>query len=149
MRIVAVIAFTLAAGLAAAQAPSVDALFREFGLYGTWAPDCAAEPSPDNPHVRIASPTADLVLEEHNLGPHYAANRYSVLAAERLNASDISVTVIFQPGSERQQRQTLIFRVRDGTRRTMFNQPDGGAVRVKNGVALAHGSRTPLLKKCE
>jgi len=30
----------------------------------------------------------------------------------------------------------------------MFNQPDGGEVRVKDGVALAHGVRTPVLRKC-
>jgi len=42
-----------------------------------------------------------------------------------------------------------VFRVREGTRRTLFNQPDGGAVRVKDGIALAHGSKTPVLNKCD
>jgi hypothetical protein len=31
----------------------------------------------------------------------------------------------------------------------MFNQGDGGTVRVKDGIALARGSKTPLLRKCE
>jgi hypothetical protein len=30
----------------------------------------------------------------------------------------------------------------------MFNQPEDGEVRVKDGIALAHGTRTPLLRKC-
>ena len=51
-------------------------------------------------------------------------------------ASSLSVEVIFQPGTEAEERQKLVFLVRDGTRRTMFNQPDGGAVRVKDGIAL-------------
>ena len=30
----------------------------------------------------------------------------------------------------------------------MFNQPEGGAVRVKDGIALPFHVKTPLLKKC-
>jgi hypothetical protein len=30
----------------------------------------------------------------------------------------------------------------------MFNQADGGSVRVRDGIALARGSKTPLLHKC-
>ena len=59
------------------------------------------------------------------------------------------MAVIFQPGAQGEERQKLVFLIRNGTRRTMFNQPDGGAVRVKDGIALAHGIKTPVLKKCE
>jgi hypothetical protein len=48
-----------------------------------------------------------------------------------------------------EERQKLVFLVRDNTRRTMFNEGDGGTVRVKDGIALARGSKTPLLRKCE
>jgi ribosomal protein S28E/S33 len=40
-------------------------------------------------------------------------------------------------------------RVRDGTRRTLFNRSVDGPVRVKDGVALKFGLKTPLLRKCE
>ncbi len=89
------------------------------------------------------------MLEDHDLGPDFAVNRYSVLSAERISASSMSVDVIFQPGTEVEERQKLVFSVRDNTRRTMFNQADGGTVRVKDGIALARGSKTPLLRKCE
>ena len=56
--------------------------------------------------------------------------------------------VLFGPGTENEQKQKLILLVRKGTRRTMFNQPEGGEVRVKDGIALAHGTKTPLLRKC-
>jgi hypothetical protein len=56
--------------------------------------------------------------------------------------------VIFQPGTEAEERQKLVFAVREKTRRTMFNQTDGGSVRVRDGIALARGSKTPLLHKC-
>lgn len=131
------------------NAGSVDELFQQYNLFGTWAADCSKPATPSNPRVSITTPSAGLVLEDHNLGPDFSMNRYSVLSAEKVSANSISVEVIFQPGTEVEERQKLVFSVRDNTRRTMFNQADGGTVRVKNGVALARGSKTPLLRKCE
>jgi hypothetical protein len=150
MRIAAVIvlAFTTAMPTTA-KAAQVDALFEQFGLFGTWAPDCGQPASPANPHVKITTPSMGLVLENHDLGRDYAVNHYTMLSAERLSDERLSVEVIFQPGTEVEERQKLEFLVRKDTRRTMFNQPDGGAVRVKDGVALAHGVKTPVLNKCE
>ena len=149
MRIAAVLGLAFATAVPAAKAAPVDELFRQFGLFGTWAPDCGQAASPANPHVSITTPSPGLVLENHDLGRDYAINRYSMLAAERISDERLSVEVIFQPGTDAEERQKLVILVRKGTRRTMFNQPDGGAVRVKNGIALAHGSKTPVLNKCE
>lgn len=133
----------------AAAAASVEELFQQFGLFGNWAGDCAQPAAPGNPHVSISMPTAGLVLEEHDLGSDFAVNRYSVLSADRVAAERLAVEVIFQPGAEGEERQKLVFLIRHDTRRTMFNQPDGGPVRVKDGIALAHHTKTPLLRKCE
>ncbi len=146
MRLVAVLVF--AAVTSAAAAP-VDLLFQEFGLFGTWAPDCKQPATPANPHVSITIPSPGLVQEEHDLGPNYTVNHYSMLSAERLSADELSVEVIFQPGTETEERQKLVFQVRKGTRRTMFNQPQDGPVRVKDGIVLARGAKTPVLEKCE
>jgi hypothetical protein len=132
----------------AAATAAVEDVFNRFGLFGVWALDCAKHPAPDNPHVRITMPSPGLVFEEHDLGPSYTVNRYSVLAAEAVAPTRVSVRVIFQPGAAGEERQTLVFELQGGTRRTMFNQADGGPVRVKDGIALARGSKTPTLKKC-
>ena len=132
-----------------ANAGSADEIFQQFGLFGTWAADCSRPATPFNPYVSITTPSAGLVLEDHNLGPDFSINRYSVLSAEKVSASSVSVEVIFQPGTEAEERQKLVFSVHDNTRRTMFNEADGGTVRVKDGIALARGSKTPLLRKCE
>jgi hypothetical protein len=94
-------------------------------------------------------PSAGLILEDHNLGPDYAVNRYSILSAEQVSSTSVAVNVIFQPGADAEERQKLIFAVRDKTRRTIFNQTDGGSVQVKDGIAVARGSKTPVLRKCE
>ena len=132
-----------------AHAASAEELFRHFNLFGTWATDCKIPPTPSNPHVSITTPSAGLILEDHNLGSDYAVNRYSVLSAEQVTSTSVAVNVIFQPGTDAEERQKLIFAVRDKTRRTMFNQTDGGPVRVKDGIAVARGSKTPLLRKCD
>lgn len=150
MRLLAIFVLVTSFALAGdASGASVDELFQQFGLFGTWAADCSQPATPTNPRVSIITPSAGLVLEDHNLGPDFAINRYSILSAEMVSANSLSVDVIFQPGTEVEERQKLVFAVRDNTRRTIFNQTDGGAVRVKDGIALARGSKTPLLRKCE
>jgi hypothetical protein len=152
-RIVAVLLVVVATALPAVassgEGPPPEQLFRQFGLFGTWATDCGTVASPANPHVKISQPSPGLILEEHHIGADYAVNRYSVLSAERLSDTRLSVVVLFHPGAEDQERQKLIFLIRDRTRRTVFNQVDGGPVRVNDGIALAHGTKTPLLHKCE
>jgi hypothetical protein len=157
MRIAAVIMFVVALAMSAAaqdvrkngsKPATVEELFNQFGLFGTWAADCKQPASPANPHVSVIMPSPGQVTENHDLGPDYAINHYSVLSAERLSATRLAVEVIFQPGGEGGERQKLVFLIRGGTRRTLFNQADGGAVRVKGGIALARGTKTPLLRKC-
>lgn len=123
-------------------------LFRAFDLFGTWASDCGRPPSPANPHVSVAVADGGLVFETHDVGPAYAANHYNVLSALRVADDQLEVKVIFQPGTPAEQHQTLVMLVRNGTRRTIFNEVEGGIVRVKNGVVLAAGLKTPLLRKC-
>jgi len=151
MRFALVLILALVTSLPAAAdtGPLVEQVFHQFKLFGTWAINCQGEATPTNPRVTIGMPTAGVVIEDHDLGTDYALNRYSVLAAQRITAERLAVDVIFQPGSPGEARQKLEFLVRDGTRRTMFNQSDGGPVRVKGGIALARGSKTPLLRKCE
>ncbi len=145
----------LAASSAAAASATVEAkpataeVLRGFGLFGMWAVDCTRDAAPDNPHVSDLMVRPGLVLERHDLGPDSAKNIYRIIAAERLSATRLSLRVIFQPGGEREERQHLELVVRDGTRRTMFNEPEGGPVLVKDGVAVGFGVQTPLLRKCE
>jgi hypothetical protein len=152
MRLAAVMALLTAIAVpanAASRTASVEDLFQQFGLFGSWAPDCAAAASPENPYVSITKPDAGHVLEDQDLGPGATVNHYRMLSAKRLSAERLSVEVIFQPGQETEERERLIFRVHRGTRRTLFNQPAGGAVLVENGLARGNGHKTPLLHKCD
>ena len=141
MRLAAVVVLVLTGLMPAAAQdvrPSVGsakvaAVLKDAGLFGTWAVDCDAAATPANPHVSIMLAGAGTVLERHELGSDY----------ER-----VSVEVLFQPGSEREQEQHLIFTVGNGTRRTIFNHIVGGTVLVKDGLVAGHSAKTPTLKKC-
>ena len=157
MRWVVTMALVLLATLPTAAAPAsgvpagqdVETVFREFGLLGTWAVDCTRPAELDNPRVSDVLLSPGEVMERHDLGPGSEPNLYSILAAKRLSKTRIGLWVIFRPGQEGEQRQRLEMVVRDDTRRTLFNQPQGGPVRVKDGVVVGYGLKTPLLHKCE
>lgn len=148
-RVLSVALLSVFAAMSAACATPVEDVFRDFGMFGTWAVDCSQPPSPANPRVTDVMESSGSVSENQDLGPDFAVNRYSVVAAERASREHMAIEVIFQPGTEHEQRQKLTLLIRKNTRRTMFNQPEGEAARVKDGVALARGIKTPVLKKCE
>jgi hypothetical protein len=149
MRWVAVLLLAAAFSAPAEAAPTTEELLNLFALFGTWAVDCKREAAPDNPHVSVMMQGPGLILEDHDLGGDNAVNRYSILSAEKLSDTRIAVQVIFQPGKEPEERQRLVLAVHDGTRRTLFTQPQDGPVRVSDGVVTAYGVATPLLRKCE
>ena len=152
MRIAAVMVLAAAIALPtaslSAKAASTEVVFRAFGLFGNWAPDCDRPATPANPHVSIVAAGDGEVQEVHDLGPDYVVNRYKVLSAERLSAERLQVKAIFQPGTDAEERQMLVFLVRGPTRRTMVNRKDGGEIRVRHGIALANGGKTAVLRKC-
>ena len=127
---------------------AVETLYRDVGMFGTWAADCGRPASLDNPHVSVSTPGAGLVLENNDVGPRYDANRYSVLSARRLPAHRLEVSVIFRPGAAGEERQTLVIELRNGKRRTLFNRVEGGDIRVRHGIVLSRGIKTPVLWKC-
>jgi hypothetical protein len=123
-------------------------LFRDLGLFGTFAADCGRPAAPNNPHVSVTQESPDLVIETHFVGDQYAANHYSVRSARRLGSDRLEIKVVFVPGMQAEQLQTLEIVFGKGTRRTIFNRVDDGEIRVERGIAVANGSKTPLLKKC-
>ena len=150
MRVLCVLALALLATSAAAQdKPSVADLFKQYGLIGEWAVDCKADASPANPHVEVAEDEKGTIVERHDLGRDYRVNAYRILTAKRVSPTEVSVQALFDAGTEDEQKQNLTFSVRDNTRRTLFTQVEGGPVRVKNGVAVGFGMKTPKLRKCE
>lgn len=156
MRLAAVV-FIVLAGVAPVAAQDanpiainagIETVLRDAGLFGAWAVDCGAPPTPANPHVSLLLADAGAVIERHELGPNYEVNDYRVIAAKRLSRTRVSVDVRFKPGSDREEEQRIVFAVEHGTRRTMYNRVVGGPVVVKDGVVAGRDVKTPTLRKC-
>jgi hypothetical protein len=154
--LVAVVFFAVFVAVPATAQPSpgqdvkqVAALLGQVGLIGAWAIDCGEPASPSNPHVEVSVPEQGPVKEVHDLGAEFSANEYVILTAGRSGKDRVSLDVVFQPGTENEQRQKLIIEVNGDSRRTLFNQPAGEPVRVKDGQVVGANLQTPVLKKCE
>lgn len=137
-----------AAAAVAATSPAAR-IYRNLGLFGTWAPNCGAPASPDNPHVNVVSGDKGLVLEQDDFGADYEVNRYLIVAARRMKNRQLAVDALFAQGRTEPQRQLIIMHVADKRRRTMFTGTADAAPLVKDGIALANGKPTPQLNKCD
>jgi len=131
---------------------TAEPVYRDFNLLGDWAVACDRPASPMNPHVNVTAPGGGLIVEHHDVGSDFAPNLYHVVAAVRAAKDLVEARALFRPGTEGEETQTLVMRIaRDkkgiDTRRTMFNRGDDG-VRVKDGVAVRSGAKTPVLKRC-
>lgn len=145
-----VLLLMLSSTAAATQNPSVTKLFDEFGLFGTWATDCNRAPAVDNPYATVIRPTGTgPVIEKDDAGPSAYVNRYTIVSAKRLTADTLSVTTVYRVGKQEKQVQDQIWFVRDGSWRTLFNQPKGETALVKDGNVVGSGIKTPILHRCD
>src|SRR5437667_457537 len=80
-------AFILLAG-AAAQAASVKEVFEAHDLLGTWALDCAAQPSPQNPYV-VFRPVENYVQRDTMAGATDRSDASVIDLAEDRKANEI------------------------------------------------------------
>lgn len=143
---VAILLLILVASVAAAD--TAEELFTQFDLFGSWAVRCDQPASPMNPHVTIAAISSGVLTEEQNTGPDFQLNSYLIATAEKVDPTSLSVHALFRAGTGDQVGQKIVWRIASKTRRTLFNQLDGGRVLVKDGVVVSTGGSTPLLHKC-
>ena len=141
-------AIVFVAAAVAATSPAAR-VYRELGLFGTWAPNCAEPASPDNPHVSVANGEKGLVLEQDDFGADYEINRYLIVAARRMKDHRVVVDALFAQDGAEPKRQLIIMHVVDRTRRTMFTGTGDAPPLVKDGIAVANGQPTPQLNKCD
>jgi hypothetical protein len=60
-------------------------VLEEFGLYGTWADDCNAKPTPTNPYTVFQLTSRGNVELRHDFGPDYDEMVYRIVEAQRIS----------------------------------------------------------------
>jgi hypothetical protein len=75
------IQFPFWAALACAQSPT--SAIKEFGLIGTWADDCNANPGPSNQYASFSITSRGTIMLRNDFGPDYGDMIYRIVAGIR------------------------------------------------------------------
>jgi len=148
-RFAVIVAILMLFATPAAEAASLERTFEAAGLFGTWAPNCAEKPSPDNPRVTVARGRKGTAIERDEFGPDYEVNRYLMVAVKSMGDHRLAIDALFQQSGAEPQRQLIVVEVKARTRRTLFTGTADEPPRVKDGIAVAVGKPTPTLNKCD
>ena len=137
-------ALCVLAGPAAVQAQQTAGILNAFGLFGSWAIQCGAPPSPANVVQTVSWTGGEPVEYSETIGPGAAANRYRIISARMPDATTLLLQVLL---NGRDTENLTITKYGNDAIRTMTNQTWNGFL-VQNGVIVATGRPTPWLRKC-
>ena len=97
------VALTMAASLACAQSPN--GAVKDFGLLGTWADNCNAQPGPSNQHATFSVTSGGAVLLRNDFGPAYGDMVYRIVDAKRLGEFRLIHPVLFVDNNAARPRE--------------------------------------------
>ena len=126
-----------------AQAQQVAGILNAFGLFGRWAIQCGAPPSPANVVQTVAWTGREPVEYSETIGSGAAANHYRVITAQMPDATTLVMQVML---NGRDTENLTLTKYGNDAIRTMTNQAWNGLL-VQNGVVVATGRPTPWLRK--
>src|SRR5215468_5715660 len=84
-----VVQFAFWVAVASAQSPASD--IKEFGLFGTWADDCYANPGPSNQYASFSITSRGTIMLRNDFGPDYGDMIYRIVDARRIGQFKISL----------------------------------------------------------
>ena len=149
MKSIAAIALTAVLLPAAAMAQSVGPLLQEFGLLdGSWAADCAKDPSPANWYGRyrvLASNEARLTFSAHPGDGGDGDLVYVILQARRFADHEILIGV--EVVREKRQLEVVLHVEGDRYHTISVQRPDGG-YQIKDGKYTDDGTDSPWFNRC-
>jgi hypothetical protein len=94
--VAAMTSLVLAPGLA--QSPN--GAVKEFGLLGTWADNCNAQPGPANQHATFSVTSRGTVMLRNDFGPVYGDMIYRIVEASRLSQFRLSLRQVLTSDAE-------------------------------------------------
>jgi hypothetical protein len=139
-------AVIVAAGVACARSPN--GAVKEFGLIGTWADNCNAQPGPSNQHATFSVTARGTVLLRNDFGPNYGDMIYRVVEATRLSHFRISLRQVLTTDSE-VALDTVMLKA-NAKVRIWSSQGIDGRQYVEDGlVPSANNRETGWMERCD
>lgn len=136
---------SMAAASPAADAQSLEGTLREFGLLGTWAPDCAEAPNPLHPHALYSTEPSGQASMSYESGSRTPRSTYAILSAERV--ADDKLLLREEWLHDHSRLEVTLRRFRDRVKVWVSRESDG-KVLVQDGTVLATGYVSPWMMRC-
>jgi hypothetical protein len=140
------VALIIAASVACAQPPN--GAVKDFGLIGTWADNCNAQPAPANQHATFSVTSRGTVLLRNDFGPTYGDMIYRVVEATRLGQFRISLRQVLTTDSE-VALDTVMLKANAKVRIWSSHGIDGREYVEDGLVPSANNRETGWMERCD
>jgi hypothetical protein len=144
-RVVLLLAFSVAIAFSGASAQSLEATLREFGLLGSWAPDCAESPSPLHPRATYAVESTGRASISYELGPTASQSASVILSGERIGADEL---LLREEWLHDHSRLEVMLRKFRGKMKVWLSRESDGQILVREGTVVATGYVSPWMTHC-
>ncbi|MBP0110298.1 MULTISPECIES: hypothetical protein [Bradyrhizobium] len=135
------VAFTSLAG-----AETLAATVEQWGLFGSWAVDCAAQPDRDRGAFLTYEIRKDgRVMYRRDFGE--ARDENEVVSAT-VNAEGLLNVMVYFP-SLHQTREFGLLLQKDGSLRAIYNRSERGEYTIRDGKYVTTGAPTPAQQRCD
>jgi len=136
----------LAITLAYSQSPT--GAIKEFGLLGTWADNCNAEPGPSNQHASFSLTSRGAVLLRNDFGPDYGDMVYRIVDAKLIGRFRISLRQLLTT-DDQIALDTVMLKAKDRIRIWSSRGADGSQYVEDGLVPAANNHETGWMERCD
>ena len=126
-------------------AQTVASTLQDFGLPGSWAPECNEAPSPMHPHAIYSLTPSGKGRAVYKAGPTAPDSAYAIRGAERV--ADDKLT-LHEEWLHDGSRLDVTLRKYRGKLKVWLSREAGGKVLVSDGVVAATGYVSPWMTRC-
>jgi hypothetical protein len=134
------------ANLAGAQ--SLTSTVKEFGLIGTWADNCKADPSPANQYASFSLTSRGTIMLRNDFGPDYGDMVYRIVDAKRIGQFRISLRQLLTT-DDQIALDTVMVKATDRIRIWSSRGADGSQYVQDGLVPAANNHETGWMERCE
>jgi hypothetical protein len=122
-------------------------LFEQLDLLGAYAINCNNPVGPRNPYLHFRAMGANNVQIELMVGPKKRQFAYIIDQARISGPTEITVSMVSM--TEPRQRLHVVYRVEDGSIRTMESMREPNTYIISEGQAVASGNETQWFNGCD
>ena len=148
MPLAAAICLQLLLSTAFASAQSPTSAIKEFGLFGTWADNCNANPGPSNQYASFSVTSRGAILLRNDFGPDYGDMIYRIVDAKRVGQFRISLRQLLTT-DDKIALDTVMLRAQDRIRIWSSRGADGSEYVQDGLIPAANNHETGWMERCE